>query len=63
MRQVIGHIEKQSQKFEPGNWATGTILGALAESRGVKVNGRYSDLDVVPKEFIRLLCEGPVHAA
>ena len=41
-----------------GSWATGTILGALAESRGVKVNGDYSDLDVVPKEFIRLLCEG-----
>ncbi|CAK9057529.1 unnamed protein product [Durusdinium trenchii] len=51
-------VAKVRDSIGQGSWATGTILGALAESRGVKVNGDYSDLDVVPKEFIRLLCEG-----
>ena len=52
-------VAKVRDSIGQGSWATGTILGALAESRGVKVNGRYSDLDAVPKEFIQLLCEGP----
>ncbi|CAK9104299.1 unnamed protein product [Durusdinium trenchii] len=52
-------VAKVRASISDGSWATGTILGALAESRGVKVNGRYSDLDVVQKEFIQRLCEGP----
>ena len=52
-------VAKVRASIGDGSWATGTILGALAESRGVKVNGRYSDLDVVPEEFIQRLCEGP----
>ena len=52
-------VAKVRASIGDGSWATGTILGALAKSRGVKVNGRYSDLDVVPEEFIQRLCEGP----
>ena len=52
-------VAKVRASIGDGSWATGTILGALAVSRGVKVNGRYSDLDVVPEEFIQRLCEGP----
>ena len=34
------------------------ILGALKESRAVKVNGRYSSVEHTPKEFVELLCAG-----
>ena len=38
---------------------SGGILEGLAASRGVKVNGKFGNLDVVPMEFVTILCEGP----
>ena len=38
---------------------SGGILEGLAASRGVKVNGKFGNLDVVPREFVTILCEGP----
>ena len=38
---------------------SGGILEGLAASRGVKVNGKFGNLDVVPSEFVTILCEGP----
>ena len=56
-RTVVSKVQDSSATRD---WsAEGTFLGALAESRGVRVNGKYRDLDMVPDEFIRLLCEGP----
>ena len=53
-------VSKVQDSMATRDWsAEGKFLGALAESRGVKVNGKYGDLDMVPDEFIRLLCEGP----
>ena len=53
-------VSKVQDSMATRDWsAEGTFLGALAESRGVKVNGKYGDLDMVPDEFIQLLCEGP----
>ena len=40
-------------------WARGSILEGLAASRGVKVNGQFGNLDMVPMEFVNILCEGP----
>ena len=40
-------------------WVSGGILEGLAASRGVKVNGKFGNLDVVPREFVTILCEGP----
>ena len=40
-------------------WVSGAILEGLAASRGVKVNGKFGNLDVVPREFVTILCEGP----
>ena len=40
-------------------WVSGGILEGLAASRGVKVNGKFGNLDVVPMEFVTILCEGP----
>lgn len=40
-------------------WEPGSILEGLAASRGVKVNGRFGNLDMVPREFVNILCEGP----
>ena len=56
-RTLVSKVQDSSARRD---WsAEGTFLGALAESRGVKVNGKYGDLDMVPTEFIQLLCEGP----
>ena len=56
-RTVVSKVQDSSATRD---WsAEDTFLGALAESRGVRVNGKYRDLDMVPDEFIRLLCEGP----
>ena len=53
-------LSKVQDSIATRDWsAKGTFLGALAESRGVRVNGKYSDLEMVPTEFIQLLCEGP----
>ena len=53
-------VSKVQDSIATRDWsAEGTFLRALAVSRGVKVNGKYSDLEMVPDEFIRLLCEGP----
>ena len=52
-------VSKVQDSLATRTWSKGTFLGALAESRGVRVNGKYSDLEMVPDEFIRLLCEGP----
>ena len=43
-----------------GRWdcSDAEILGALRESRAVKVNGRYSSVENTPKEFVELLCGG-----
>ena len=43
-----------------GNWLeSGSILSELAQSRAVKVNGQFGDIEMVPMVFIKLLCEGP----
>ena len=56
-RTVVSKVQDSSATRD---WsAKGTFLRALAVSRGVKVNGKYGDLDMVPTEFIQLLCEGP----
>ena len=56
-RTLVSKVQDSSARRD---WsAEGTFLGALAESRGVKVNGKYRDLDMVPTEFIQILCEGP----
>ena len=56
-RTVVSKVKDSSATRD---WsAKGTFLGALAVSRGVKVNGKYGDLDMVPTEFIQILCEGP----
>ena len=52
-------VSKVQDSMATRTWSKGTFLGALAESRGVRVNGKYGDLDMVPTEFIQLLCEGP----
>ena len=53
-------VSKVPDSIATRDWsAKGTFLRALAVSRGVKVNGKYGDLDMVPTEFIQLLCEGP----
>ena len=53
-------VSKVQDSIATRDWsAKGTFLRALAVSRGVKVNGKYGDLDMVPTEFIQLLCEGP----
>ncbi|CAE7041049.1 unnamed protein product, partial [Symbiodinium sp. CCMP2456] len=42
------------------SWSTpGSILKGLAASRGVKVNGLFSNLDMTPMEFVTILCQGP----
>ena len=40
-------------------WVSGGILEGLAASRGVKVNGKFDNLDVVPREFVTIPGEGP----
>ena len=53
-------VSKVQDSIATRDWsAKGTFLRALAVSRSVKVNGKYGDLDMVPTEFIQLLCEGP----
>ena len=53
-------VSKVPDSIATRDWsAKGTFLRELAVSRGVKVNGKYGDLDMVPTEFIQLLCEGP----
>ena len=43
-----------------GNWLeSGSILNELAQSRAVKVNGQFGDIEMVPMVFIKLLCERP----
>ena len=46
--------------YSHGQWdcSDTEILGALKESRAVKVNGRYSSVEHTPKEFVELLCAG-----
>eukprot|EP00438_Fugacium_kawagutii_P020583 Skav222338 [mRNA] locus=scaffold3497:1168:2851:- [translate_table: standard] len=53
-------VTKVRDSMDANNWlAPGSILEGLAQSRGVKVNGRFSDLEMVPMDFIEILCEGP----
>ena len=37
----------------------GSIWEELVKSRAVKVNGRFSELETVPMNFVKILCEGP----
>ena len=52
-------LSKVQDSMATRTWSLGTFLGALADSRGARVCGYYSDVDMLPDEFIQLLCEGP----
>jgi hypothetical protein len=36
------------------------ILSELSTSRAIRVNGDYGDINNIPRDFARLLCEGPL---
>lgn len=52
-------VETVKQHYYNGSWDEGAILGALSESRGIRVNGEFADLQNIPEIFARILCEGP----
>ena len=56
-RQTVGFVRNS---YGGGDWdcANTEILGYLRESRAVRVNGLYKDVNKVPREFAELLCKG-----
>ena len=55
--QTVGFVRNS---YGGGDWdcANTEILGYLRESRAVRVNGLYKDVNKVPREFAELLCKG-----
>ena len=57
--QTVGFVRNS---YGGGDWncAKTEILAYLRESRGVRVNGLYKDMNNVPREFVELLCKGSI---
>ena len=56
-KKTVGSVRNS---YGTGDWncADNEILGHLRESRAVRVNGFYKDVNTVPREFAELLCKG-----
>ena len=53
-------IRMVRESYGTGSWSCGKdeILGRLRQCRAVRVNGKYSSLHEVPREFVDLICKG-----
>ena len=53
-------VEKVRKSYGMGEWncPQTDVLGALRESRAVRVNGQYTPVSNIPREFAELLCQG-----
>mmetsp|Transcript_49627 Transcript_49627/g.120356 ORF Transcript_49627/g.120356 Transcript_49627/m.120356 type:complete len:618 (-) Transcript_49627:98-1951(-) len=61
LRKTISHVRssiEEDMRQEGSHWSTG-FRKELAESRAVVVDGRFSDLENIPREFGMVLFGGP----
>ena len=57
-------VELVRCSYGNGDWKTGTeILAFVRQSRAVRINGRFSAVEQIPREFAELLCKGATSIA
>ena len=61
-RKTVGCVRNSYNK---GNWSCPDteLLGFVRKSRAVRINGRFHDVERIPREFVELLCKGATSIA
>ncbi|CAE7374380.1 unnamed protein product [Symbiodinium sp. CCMP2592] len=61
-RKTVGYVRNS---YKQGNWncADTELLGFVQQSRAVRINGRFHDVERIPREFVELLCKGATSIA